>query len=247
MVAKKQIAVLTAVYIGLIGLFFLYWGIHRISPEFHMNYMQGEDRAAEWLTFIGFAGAAAMSWAILRFRAVMGRKTIAFFALLGLFMFVCAGEEISWGQRIFGFGTPEAMVEVNEQNEFNLHNLSFEHLHPKDIVSWFMKIYGIILPLVFLRRYIRGENEIFKFIPAPVCTPAFVIPELINVFEDQLAAFVARYFGPFTLPPVCPSVSVLIKRQCEELIEMYWGLAIFMALLMIWAAWEQSVRPASAQ
>lgn len=247
MVTKKQNAWLLAVYCGLIGLFFLYWWVHKIAPEFHINYMQGEDRAAEWLTFIGFAGAAAACWMTLRFWAAMEKKTVLFFALLGMFLFVCAGEEVSWGQRIFGFGTPEAMEEVNEQNEFNLHNLSFEHFHPKDIVSWFMKIYGIILPLVFIRRYIRREDEIFKYIPPAVCIPAFVLPELVNIFEDQLAAFVARYFGPFTLPPVCPSVEVLIKRQCEELIEMYWGLAIFMGMLAIFFAWKRKIKPASAQ
>ena len=37
------------------------------------------------------------------------------------------GEEISWGQRVFGFETPEALKEVNEQDEFNLHNLTILH------------------------------------------------------------------------------------------------------------------------
>lgn len=36
---------------------------------------------------------------------------------------VFAGEEISWGQRLFGFLTPPGITEVNEQNEINLHNL----------------------------------------------------------------------------------------------------------------------------
>ena len=32
------------------------------------------------------------------------------------------GEEISWGQRLFGIATPEALKETNLQNEINLHN-----------------------------------------------------------------------------------------------------------------------------
>lgn len=35
---------------------------------------------------------------------------------------VCLGEEISWGQRVFGFATPE-MLAANVQDEANLHNL----------------------------------------------------------------------------------------------------------------------------
>lgn len=37
------------------------------------------------------------------------------------------GEEISWGQRILGFETPELIKEINIQEEFNLHNLAIFH------------------------------------------------------------------------------------------------------------------------
>ena len=39
------------------------------------------------------------------------------------FMFA-AGEEISWGQRIFDFETPGNLMNLNEQDEFNIHNMS---------------------------------------------------------------------------------------------------------------------------
>ena len=43
---------------------------------------------------------------------------------LALLFFFGAGEEISWGQRIFVFETPESLAQVNKQDELNLHNLS---------------------------------------------------------------------------------------------------------------------------
>jgi hypothetical protein len=46
---------------------------------------------------------------------------------LGLLFFVAFGEEISWGQRIFNFDTPEALKEINHQKEFNLHNINMVH------------------------------------------------------------------------------------------------------------------------
>ena len=39
-------------------------------------------------------------------------------------MVFAAEEEISWGQRIFGFATPEFLLPLNYQKEFNVHNLS---------------------------------------------------------------------------------------------------------------------------
>lgn len=50
-------------------------------------------------------------------------KQLVYLALAGLFFFG-AGEEISWGQRMLGFQTPENLSQANRQEEFNLHNLS---------------------------------------------------------------------------------------------------------------------------
>ena len=45
---------------------------------------------------------------------------IATVLLLGLMV----GEELSWGQRIFGWGTPSFLAEINSQSEINLHNIN---------------------------------------------------------------------------------------------------------------------------
>jgi len=50
-------------------------------------------------------------------------KQLVYLGLAGLFFFG-AGEEISWGQRIFGIETPQVLSELNKQDEFNFHNLS---------------------------------------------------------------------------------------------------------------------------
>ena len=49
--------------------------------------------------------------------------------LWGLLTFLCffiAGEEISWGERITGFGF-DAIRQMNFQGESNIHNLNFFH------------------------------------------------------------------------------------------------------------------------
>jgi len=44
---------------------------------------------------------------------------------LGIACLMMFGEEISWGQRIFGFETPAAVKHLNYQDELSIHNLSF--------------------------------------------------------------------------------------------------------------------------
>ena len=46
--------------------------------------------------------------------------TVVTVLLLGLMI----GEELSWGQRIFGWSTPSFLAEVNSQSEINLHNIN---------------------------------------------------------------------------------------------------------------------------
>jgi hypothetical protein len=56
-------------------------------------------------------------------RTVIFLGMTGFIGLVGLFG---AGEEISWGQRIFGWGTPDYFLEHNKQEETGLHNLMVE-------------------------------------------------------------------------------------------------------------------------
>lgn len=52
--------------------------------------------------------------------------------LLALLMFVCFGEEISWGQRVFGWRTPPVIAGINAQNETNIHNIQAVHQWNRD-------------------------------------------------------------------------------------------------------------------
>jgi hypothetical protein len=73
---------------------------------------------------------------------------------LALLFFFGAGEEISWGQRIFGFKTPDALAQVNKQDELNLHNLTvmedskFFTADRMFDVFWFL--FGVLIPAIAL-------------------------------------------------------------------------------------------------
>jgi hypothetical protein len=80
-------------------------------------------------------------------------KQLVYLGMAGLFFFG-AGEEISWGQRILGFETPETLSEVNRQEEFNLHNLSAweasEFLDPDRLFDVFWFLFAVFTPAVAL-------------------------------------------------------------------------------------------------
>lgn len=59
------------------------------------------------------------------------------YILLALLFIACAGEEISWGQRILGIDTPEQFSAANTQGEINIHNLSvFQITSGHNLLRW---------------------------------------------------------------------------------------------------------------
>jgi hypothetical protein len=83
-----------------------------------------EDGIVEWLTVAGLLAAAFTCFRrVLLLRRSHGRVFLLVTFLLGLILFFGAGEEISWGQRIFGLQSPEYFKEHNAQGETNIHNL----------------------------------------------------------------------------------------------------------------------------
>jgi hypothetical protein len=71
--------------------------------------------AANFLLAAGFAAVLA--------RAAAAPPLVrAGFAALGVAAFLVAGEEVSWGQHLFGWASPEVFAERNLQGETNLHN-----------------------------------------------------------------------------------------------------------------------------
>jgi hypothetical protein len=81
-----------------------------------------EDGPLEMTTALLYLAAAWVNVRLAsRFRGIAWTR-VGLLGLAALF-FLVAMEEISWGQRLLGFSTPEALDTFNVQSEFNLHNL----------------------------------------------------------------------------------------------------------------------------
>jgi len=114
---EKLILILTAiiVVVGFVVFF--------RNPALFEQYTY-EDGLVEWLTVLGLLLGAAIC--VYRFVKLLGKRHWIFLAitlLLGIMLFVVAGEEVSWGQRIFGIESSALFQQNNLQQETNFHNL----------------------------------------------------------------------------------------------------------------------------
>lgn len=114
------------------------------DPLFKSQYVV-EDGFIEWLTVIGLL--ASMLLCGNRYVRLRNKRNIMFTVILGLltlFFAFGAGEEISWGQRIFNIQSPEFFQQNNYQSETNLHNLMVNGVKINKL------IFGLGLGLVLL-------------------------------------------------------------------------------------------------
>ncbi len=132
-----------------------------------------EDGLAEWFTVVFLLGSAVIFGArVVRSYHQGNRKRLLISALAVLLFVFGAGEEISWGQRIFNFETSGFFEEYNYQGEMNLHNLELWGINiNKLIFSKLMFIalafYFIVLPfLVWKWNWMR--KQVIEFaVPLP--------------------------------------------------------------------------------
>lgn len=103
-----------------------------------------EDSVVEWATALAIFTTAVVSTIVasMLWRDGLHVQAVAY-ALLALASILAAGEEVSWGQRLFGFGTPQSLRGANEQEEFNVHNLGA--VYPLYLVGMlFVGLYGSV-------------------------------------------------------------------------------------------------------
>ena len=104
--------------------------IYRVAVEQHGDlkiYLRRitEGSLVEWLSFILLLFSAWLLWqAVSDWGAFKDR--LAGRALAAL-LFIAAMEEMSYGQMIFNWGTPEVLDSLNRQQETNIHNLAMFH------------------------------------------------------------------------------------------------------------------------
>ena len=98
-------------------------GITTLRPPLYHALIR-EDSPLEWAQFAAYLGATGFAaWTAYRLAHAEQRVHAVLFALFACCCLFAAGEEISWGQRLFGIGTPRELASINGQGELNVHNV----------------------------------------------------------------------------------------------------------------------------
>lgn len=144
-----------------------------------------EDLYGEWSQTFFFAIAFLFSISLVITRS----QQRWFFVFLSLALFYVVMEEISWGQRIIGFETPELLMQHNIQHEANIHNLftgpidtwikrALEYVLASAFVG-----YGLIYPLLIRTPIVWLQQLEARWLPAP---PFYLWPYFVTAAYLEL-------------------------------------------------------------
>lgn len=200
-------------FLAVIFAFSLYLGF--TNPTYFNDVFTAEDNAVEWVTTIMLLCISILC--IARLFTISKGKTmtwkIGVFAFAIVFFFG-AGEEISWGQRVFNIESSAFFMENNAQKETNLHNLVVSGKKVNKIVfsqllMVAMVVYLIVIPILY--RKMDSVKRLMQTFAVPVVkwhqTIAFLVSTLIvavippnRKWEVYELAFGVIFFLIFLFP-----------------------------------------------
>ena len=204
---------------------FLIWLYSR--PLYQQLFGILEQGLFEWVQFLCYVGSALVG--LITFQIFRKKPYFVWqkYVML-LFVLGCtfiAGEEVSWGQHIFKWVTPESFAQINLQKETNLHNLtiiqgnSVQHkafivigwygglswllrrksgsLTLKDLVltEWFICSYFLPLALFYTQIELFGRGNGHQETFETVLSFGFLAIAIVNLRKTRKANAEAKNCG----------------------------------------------------
>ncbi|MCA9310988.1 MAG: hypothetical protein KDA21_07270 [Phycisphaerales bacterium] len=207
-----------------------------ISPHQAHRMVAKEKGIVEHLTVIvllpGIAAGLWGVWVAHRRRLTPRWWIPAWFLMWTMACVYFAGEEISWGQHYFGWSAPEAISEINDQHETNLHNMSsWLDQKPRALVELFIVVGGLIIPII---HALQGQKR-----PGPSRWDYWVWPNA--ACATAAAMMVASRVGK-TLDHSMPDLMAgLGNSETRE-----YTVALFLTVYMVVWAYRVSVQRRNA-
>lgn len=183
----KNLGVLEKIIVGFLLISIIYALYVYFTDSAFFDALVWEDGFYETLTSI-FLFIASFTLLAKFFTYQKGKKTAWKIGVLmmAIGLFFGAGEEISWGQRIFGITSSDFFTQNNAQQETNLHNMvvgdvKLNKLIFSNLMSVAFGIYFLVLPILW-KKSPRMKTLLDNFgisVPRAVHVIIFIIATLL--------------------------------------------------------------------
>lgn len=139
------------------------------------------------------SGAVMLIIAYWNYRKEKNHFEIIFPICLAIALLFIGMEELSWGQKIFHFATPESVAVINEQQEFTLHNLKFLQK------TFLLHTSFIVFSLFFIAIGEIDYKRIEKFKTPKYLYAFFAFPAFFYFYIQYLYLLIPIYFNGYLI------------------------------------------------
>ncbi len=191
----------------------LYLGFTQGEERF-LLYVQ-EDGFIENMTalFLFFCSFVCL-YRVFEYRKMKKNLWVLTYVILAVLFFFAGGEEISWGQRIFGIQSSEFFLEHNKQAETNLHNMIVAGKNLNKLIFAAPMFIVLTIYFIFFRllvakvAFIRNLTSRFR-VPMPrnqhiavvvIATLAILTLHMVKTSELHEVSFAMVFFMIFLNP-----------------------------------------------
>lgn len=134
--------------------------------------------------------------------------------LFVLILFVMAGEELSWGQRIFQWSTPDSIAANNQQRETSLHNFATQEFQN----SLYFGTWLLLILVPFLNKWLSAildKIKSLRFLKQWLPTAQFIGVFAVSYgFTDSLQSETGIYYGSnlfIVIGTLCILMAMIIR------------------------------------
>ena len=198
---------------GVVCLHILLFGVLALANAQLYNALTGEDQLVENLTAVCYLCAGALFFVVAGFEQRGMARGI--YILVGIALVFIAGEEISWGQRVIGFATPEYLVGINDQEEFNVHNISNRFT---DFIEMLYQESRLALCIITLTALFCGRERLCGILLPSVPLALGFLAADANFTQHNLFNLPAFMFQGTNMPLLFLGSYALISRQYKLLL-----------------------------
>jgi hypothetical protein len=177
--------------------------ISRTNLFYFESAIVAEDGFFQWMIFYTLLFASIMCFYRANLLKPFRGAVFATCLVLGGIVFLAfAMDEMSWGQRIFNFSSPQFFLTHNTRMQFNLHHLVINGFHFNNIIFTFAikiiaTLYFLVLPFFYtkLDKIKKYVNRFAVPLPRYTQTGAYIVlAALIRLIPSDLR-FVIFEFG----------------------------------------------------
>ena len=183
-------------FLGLFGvLVFAVLAHWLLRTYIEVGWLESEDGLSEWWSVATYlAGAVAAGAAAWSLRDTGHSLLRYFYLILAVGLLLGAMEEISWGQRLLGWGTPPALEGINFQGETTLHNVNFANNAIFEALFWGSAL-GLTGGLWRLTANLRGLSDRMRLVlPSLMLAPALLLIMVWRTGDLWESANIPRLF-----------------------------------------------------